>query len=88
MREKREDVAKAALDFVSASNPEDEMFIVNFNETVYFGLARSTPFTNNVYLLRAALSTAPVGMTALYDALATEIEHLRTGRATGRRWLF
>ena len=79
MREKREDVAKAALDFVSASNPEDEMFIVNFNETVYFGLARSTPFTNNVDLLRAALSTAPVGMTALYDALATGIEHLKTG---------
>jgi VWFA-related protein len=79
MREKRADVAKAALDFVSASNPEDEMFVLNFNENVYFGLPRSTPFTNNVDLLRAALTTAPAGLTALYDALATGIEHLKTG---------
>ena len=79
MREKRADVAKAALDFVSASNPEDEMFVVNFNENVYFGLPRSTRFTNDVDLLRAALTTAPAGLTALYDALATGIAHLKTG---------
>jgi VWFA-related protein len=79
MREKRADVAKAALGFVTASNPEDELFVVNFNENVYFGLPSSTPFTNNVDLLRAALTTAPAGLTALYDALATGIEHLNTG---------
>jgi Ca-activated chloride channel homolog len=79
MREKRADVAKAALDFVTASNPEDEMFVVNFNENIYFGLPRSTPFTNDVDLLRAALTTAPAGLTALYDALATGLEHLKTG---------
>jgi len=79
MREKRADVAMAALNFVTASNPEDELFVVNFNENVYFGLPRSTPFTNNVDLLRAALTTAPAGLTALYDALATGIEHLKTG---------
>jgi VWFA-related protein len=79
MREKRANVAKAALDFVSASNPEDEMFVVNFNEHVYFGLPHSMPFTNNVDRLRAALTTAPVGLTSLYDALASGIEHLKTG---------
>jgi Ca-activated chloride channel homolog len=79
MREKRADVAKAALTFVTASNPEDEMFAVNFNEHVYFGLPRSTAFANNVDLLRAALTTVPGGLTALYDALATGIAHLKTG---------
>jgi VWFA-related protein len=78
MREKRADVAKAALDFVTASNPEDEMFVVNFNEKVYFGLPNSMGFTNDVHLLRAALTTAPGGLTALYDALAAGIEHLKT----------
>jgi VWFA-related protein len=78
MRAKQEEVAKAALDFVTASNPEDEMFVVNFNEHAYLGL-RSTPFTNNVDLLRAALTAVPAGLTALYDALATGIEHLKKG---------
>jgi Ca-activated chloride channel homolog len=73
------DVTKAALDFVNASNPEDEVFVVNFNENVYFGLPQSMPFTNNVDRLRAALTTAPAGRTALYDALAAGIEHLNTG---------
>lgn len=79
MHKKRVDVSKAALEFVSESNPEDEVFVVNFNENVYFGLPRSMPFANNVDLLRAALTTAPAGLTALYDALAAGIEHLKTG---------
>jgi Ca-activated chloride channel homolog len=73
------DVTKAAVDFVNASNPEDEVFVVNFNENVYFGLPQSMPFTNNVDRLRAALTTVPAGRTALYDALAAGIEHLNTG---------
>jgi VWFA-related protein len=73
------DVSEAALDFVNASNPEDEVFVVNFNENVYFGLPQSMPFTNNVDRLRAALTTAPAGRTALYDALAAGIEHLNLG---------
>jgi hypothetical protein len=43
MRDKREDVAKAALAFANASNPEDEMFVVKFNERVYLGLPPSIP---------------------------------------------
>jgi VWFA-related protein len=79
MREKRADVAKAALDFVTASNPEDEMFVVNFNEHVYYGLLPSTAFTNNVDILRTALTAVPGGLTALYDALAAGIDHLKKG---------
>src|SRR3954447_278303 len=37
MRDKRERVASAALAMVKASNPEDEVFIVNFNEEPTLG---------------------------------------------------
>jgi Ca-activated chloride channel family protein len=80
MRDKRADVAKAALAFASASNREDEMFVVNFNERVYQGLPPQIRFTNDLDQIRSALlRTAPVGLTALYDALAVGIEHLKTG---------
>lgn len=79
MHDRRADVEKAAFEFVGASNPGDEMFVVNFNENVYFGLPRATAFTNDAGLLRTALTGAPVGRTALYDALAAGIEHLKMG---------
>ena len=80
MRNKRADVVKAALAFVDASNPEDEMFVVHFNENVYLGLPPSIRFTNDLSHIRSTLfRTAPAGMTALYDALVVGIEHLKTG---------
>ena len=80
MRDKYADVTKAALAFVDASNPADEMFLVSFNEKVYLGLPRSMPFTSDVSQIRSALlRTTPDGLTALYDALAAGIEHLKTG---------
>jgi Ca-activated chloride channel homolog len=80
MYNKRAHVAKAALAFADSSNPEDEMFVVNFNEKVYQGLPREIQFTNDIDQIRSALlRTAPVGLTALYDALAAGIEHLKTG---------
>jgi len=80
MRDKSADVAKAALAFADASNSEDEMFVVKFNERVYLGLPPSIPFTNDPNPIRSALlRTAPNGLTALYDALVVGIEHLKTG---------
>ena len=35
MRTKRSRVNKAALTFVKTSNPEDEVFLINFNDQVY-----------------------------------------------------
>src|SRR5204863_8221993 len=59
---------------------EDELFVVNFNEKVYLGLPPSIRFTNDLDQIRSALlRTAPAGLTALYDALALGIEHLKTG---------
>jgi VWFA-related protein len=79
MIDRRADVANAALAFIAASNPGDEFFVVNFNEDVSLGLPSSTAFTGDIVRLRGALLTAPAGLTALYDALALGIEHVRRG---------
>ena len=81
MSNKRGNVATAALAFAGASNTLDEIFVVNFNENVYLGLPPSIRFTNDLDQIRLALlRTAPAGLTALYDALAVGIEHLKTGQ--------
>ena len=80
MRPKLAQVIAAARTFVQSSNPEDQMFVVNFNETVSLGLSDAIPFTNDATALEHAISNAPAaGMTALYDAVVEGIENLRKG---------
>jgi Ca-activated chloride channel family protein len=80
MLPKRKETVAAALAFVQASNPADEVFVVNFNETVSLGLPPSMPFTNDQSALADAINRAPaVGRTALYDAIAAGLTHLRLG---------
>jgi Ca-activated chloride channel homolog len=80
MSPKRRDVIAAALAFARSSNPQDQMFVVNFNERVSFGLPDNTPFTDQVSQLDVALSRIRAhGETALYDALAAALEHLKMG---------
>jgi VWFA-related protein len=80
MGPKRSEVIAAALAFARSSNPEDQMFVVSFNEHVSFGLPADTPFTDKVAQLEVALSRiAANGMTALYDAVAAALEHLKKG---------
>jgi Ca-activated chloride channel family protein len=79
MKPKRHDVIAAALAFARSSNPQDQMFVVNFNEHVSFGLPVNTPFTDQVAQLERALSrVAADGETALYDAVAAALEHLKS----------
>ncbi len=81
MRSKREETAAAALAFVAESHPDDEVFLVHFNDTPRFGLPPSVPFTGDRVALAEALTAAPaVGRTALYDAIAAGLEHLKLGR--------
>jgi len=81
MRPKRLEVITAALAFVRSSNPKDQLFVVNFNEHVSFGLPNNMPFTGDVAHLEAALSkVAAGGMTALYDAVAAGLNHLKKGK--------
>ena len=80
MKPKRADVIAAALAFARSSNPQDQMFVVNFNEKVSFGLPDTTPFTDQVGQLEVALSKiAANGETALYDAVAAALAHVKKG---------
>lgn len=77
MRSKRSDVLEAGLSFARESNPSDEFFVVNFNNSVVPGLPPQTPFTDSLPLLQKALYYGtPIGQTALYDAIAYSLDHL------------
>jgi Ca-activated chloride channel family protein len=78
MRTKRASVNAAALTFVKTSNPQDQVFVVNFNDNYYL----DTPgdFAQNIEELKAALDKIDSrGGTALRDALMASIDHLRLG---------
>lgn len=78
MGNKRADVVAAAVAFVQSSNPQDEMFIVNFNERTWLGLPTSKLFSADPAELTQALeSRPPGGMTALYDAIDKGLNHLK-----------
>ena len=80
MRPKRSEVIAAAMAFARSSNPQDQMFVVNFNEHVSFGLPANTPFTDQTAQLADALSKFHAnGETALYDAVAAALDHLKQG---------
>jgi VWFA-related protein len=80
MGPKRAEVIAAAMAFARSSNPQDQMFVVNFNEHVSFGLPANTPFTDQTTQLQVALSRIIAsGETALYDALAAALDHLKKG---------
>ncbi len=80
MSSKRADVIAAGLAFARSSNPQDQMFVINFNEKVSFGLPENVAFTDQVPQLEVALSKlTPDGETALYDAVATGLAHLKKG---------
>ncbi len=85
MGPKRPEVIASALAFARSSNPEDQMFVVHFNENVSFGLPDNMLFTDNVVQLEIALSRIDAdGMTALYDALAAALDHLKKGNRDKR----
>ena len=77
MRTKRERVNRAALTFARTSNPEDEIFLVNFNDQVYI----DQEFTKNLADLTDTLDHIDArGGTALYDAIYLSLEHIQEGK--------
>jgi VWFA-related protein len=80
MGPKRDDVISAALTFARFSNPLDQMFVVNFNDRVSFGLPPGMLFTDRRDELQLALSTTKtIGQTALYDGVIAALDHLNLG---------
>jgi Ca-activated chloride channel family protein len=77
MRTKRERVNKAAQTFVKTCNPQDEIFLINFNDQVYI----DQDFTKNLDDLTDALDTLDSrGGTAVHDAIYLSLEHIREGK--------
>src|ERR1700722_1579652 len=75
MREKRPKVAAAALELVKASNPQDEVFIVDFNDVAYL----DAPFTSNIKKLEQVLDKIDTrGGTAMRDAISMSIDYAKT----------
>ena len=73
MREKRPAVNQAALNLVKASNPQDQVFIVKFNQTPYL----DQDYTDDINKMKDALNHIDArGGPALYDAVAASAEHL------------
>jgi Ca-activated chloride channel homolog len=74
MRDKRDEVNRAVLSLIRASNPQDEIFVVNFSQNYYL----DQDFTSDVRLLETALhQVSSAGSTALYDAIVASSVHLR-----------
>ena len=85
MREKRDKVNKAALNLVRSSNPQDQVFVVNFNDEYYL----DQPFTGNINLLREALEKVEArGGTALYDAIVASADYEKKQARLQKKVLF
>ena len=76
MRDKRPRVNEAAITLVHASNPQDEAFVVNFNDDFYLDLDKD--FTSSIPELKEALERIDArGSTALYDAIIGSLDHFK-----------
>ena len=81
MGPKLAEVATAIVSFAQSSNPQDEMFVVDFNENVSLELLGGKPFTNNTKDLEQAVGAISArGQTALYDAVNEGLNHLQLAR--------
>jgi Ca-activated chloride channel homolog len=74
MRDKRQKVEAAALAMVKASNHNDEVFIVNFNDDAFLDV----PFTNDLKKMEEGLTRIDSrGGTAMRDAISMSIDELK-----------
>ena len=77
MRFKREKVEAADLALVGDSNPDDEVFIVNFADQAFLDLPDGEDFTSNIAEMKEALRrTDSRGETAMRDAIEMSLQHL------------
>jgi len=73
MREKRQKVEAASLDLVRASNPQDEVFIVNFNDDAFLDV----PMTSDIKKMEEGVARIDSrGGTAMRDAIDMSMTYL------------
>jgi Ca-activated chloride channel homolog len=74
MREKRLKVETASMDLVKASNPQDEVFVVNFNDDAFLDV----PFTSDIKKMEEGVARIDSrGGTAMRDAISMSIDYLK-----------
>jgi VWFA-related protein len=84
MRTRRAKVEAAALDFARASNPQDEMFVLNFADKNRIDV----PMTGDVHALEAGIARVDsIGGTAMRDAIAAGEEYLTRNAHRDRKVL-
>ena len=81
MAPNRSMVIAASMAFTKAMNPQDEFFVMGFNEHIHTPLPADKPFTNSEPALRVALVQAiqARGQTAIYNALTAGLEYVEKG---------
>ncbi len=80
MGPKLSEVAAAVFAFAQSSNPQDQAFVVDFNDSVSVELLDGQPFTHSPSELEKAVSAVSArGRTSLYDAIAEGLIHLQLG---------
>lgn len=78
MRDKRTKVEAAALALVKDSNPDDEVFVVNFNDEAFLDNPHGKAFTSDIKEMEEALTRIDSrGGTAMRDAVRMSIDHLK-----------
>lgn len=74
MSTKRARVEAAAVNMVRESNPQDEVFIVNFNDDAYLDV----PFTNDIHKMEQGLARIDSrGGTAMRDAISMSLDYMK-----------
>ena len=80
MGPKLRDVVIAVSMFAHSSNPQDEMFVVDFNDDVLIELMKGKAFSSDPKELEEALTAVTArGRTALYDAVSEGLNHIKYG---------
>jgi Ca-activated chloride channel family protein len=81
MSTNRDMVIAASLGFSKAMNPQDEFFVLGFNEKIHTPLPAEKPFTNSEPHVRVALVQAieARGQTAIYNAVNAGLDYVEKG---------
>jgi Ca-activated chloride channel family protein len=77
MASKLPNVLASISGFTRSSNPQDEMFVVDFGDRVRLEHFGTKTFTSNPQEIEKAVSISGAGRTALYDAVATGLDQLQ-----------
>jgi VWFA-related protein len=79
MEPRKQRMDEGTLSFVRKSNPDDETFIIHFDDSARL----DRDFTSSIPLLEDTLAgVKPYGQTAIYDALLLGLDHMEAAKNT------